>query len=475
MERPLHYQTLTEIAARLARREMSATELTEHFLARIEALDGTLNAFRLVTTDRAMEAAAEADRRRLAGETGPLLGIPFAAKDLFDVRGLATTAGTRLLETSRAAANATVIERLERAGMTLLGKTNTVQFAYGGVGINHDHGTPHNPWQETHHVPGGSSSGSAVSVAAGMAPSALGTDTGGSVRIPAALCGVTGLKTTVGRVSRAGVYPLSWTLDSVGPLARSVEDAALVYDAMQGEDPSDATTAGRPANAACPGLADGVRGLRLAYAESVFWDDAQADVAAAVRAGKEVFEEAGAVVSSIEFREAEEARALNSRGLIIAGEAWTVNRRFMEEHFDDLDPIVAHRMIKGKSVSAEEYLGVMLEVHRLRCRLGATFEKVDALLVPTTPIAALPLAAVDLDTARYSEHNLLYLRNTAIGNVLNLCGVSVPCGFTTLGLPVGLMIYAPPFREDLALRIGHRFQQRTDWHLRTPLLGWAAR
>ena len=269
-EVPLHYQTISELAQQIQRRTLSPMALTEHFMARIAALDGRLGAFRLVTRERALAEAEAAEAALRAGRSvGPLHGIPYALKDLFDVRGAPTTAGSHLLADNIAAEDAFVVTRLAQAGMILLGKTVTVQFAFGGVGINHHHGTPHNPWHTTPHVPGGSSSGSAVAVAAGLAPVALGTDTGGSVRIPAALCGITGLKTTVGQVSRTGVFPLSATLDSVGPLARTAEDAALVYQAIRGRDARDPSTVLMEQDVLA-GLADGVRGLRLAFAESVF-------------------------------------------------------------------------------------------------------------------------------------------------------------------------------------------------------------
>ena len=235
MTESLHFASLSELSARLARGELSSRELVECFAARIEALDPTLNALRLPLLDEARHQADARDAERAAGRTrGPPHGLPYLAKDLFDVAGTATTAGSPLLEGTRAEAHACVIERLQDAGMVLLGKTNTVQFAYGGAGVNSQHGTPWNPWAREHHLPGGSSSGSGVAVAAGLAPMGLGTDTGGSVRIPASLCGITGLKTTVGRVSRAGVYPLSWSLDSVGPLARSVADCVAAFDIMNG-------------------------------------------------------------------------------------------------------------------------------------------------------------------------------------------------------------------------------------------------
>jgi aspartyl-tRNA(Asn)/glutamyl-tRNA(Gln) amidotransferase subunit A len=232
---PLHYQTITALGALIRKGEITCVELVQHFISRINRLEDKLNAYRLLCVERALDRAKVADRAFEKGKDhGPLQGIPYAVKDLIDVKGLSTTAGAKIFEQHIADEDAAVIRMLDQAGMILLGKANMVQFAFSGVGINHDHGTPHNPWSKTHYLPGGSSSGSGVAVAAGLVPMALGTDTGGSVRVPAALCGTTGLKTTVGQVSRAGVYPLSWSLDSVGVLARSVEDAALVYQSIRG-------------------------------------------------------------------------------------------------------------------------------------------------------------------------------------------------------------------------------------------------
>jgi aspartyl-tRNA(Asn)/glutamyl-tRNA(Gln) amidotransferase subunit A len=471
----LPYQSVAELGRRLRTGELSPVALTEIFLARIEDLDGALGAYQLVSPDRALAAARAAQAALESGQDlGPLHGIPYAAKDLFDVRGLPTTAGTRLLADNIARADSTAVARLARAGMILLGKTKTVQFAYGGAGINRDLGTPHNPWHRTHHLPGGSSSGSAVGVAAGMAPMALGSDTGGSVRIPAALCGITGLKTTVGQVSRAGVYPLSSSLDSVGPLTRNVEDAALVYEALQGPDAGDDTTHGRPLADAMTGLRDGVEGLRIGIAETVFWNDAHPEVTATVRTAAEVFEGLGAHVHSMDFPAAADAVALNPRGLVIAAEAYAVNRRFVDEHYDELDPIVASRMVKGREVSAADYVQTTLDWKRLRVEAVRQLQDVDAVLCPTTPIPACTLAEANGDMEVYSHRNLMYLRNTAIGNILDLCGLSVPCGFTADGLPIGLMIYGIPFHEDKVLRIGHAYQQATTWHLQRPDLRWAS-
>ena len=466
--------SIPELGRRLRAGETSAEALARHYLDRIDALDPKLNAFRLVCRERAIAQAQAADVQRRAGiDLGPLHGIPFAVKDLFDVRELPTSAGSRLLEGAVAGADATVVRRLTRAGMVLLGKTNTVQFAFGGAGVNHDHGTPHNPWHETPHLPGGSSSGSAVAVSAGLAPMALGSDTGGSVRIPAAFCSLTGLKTTVGRVSRARVYPLSFTLDSVGPLGLGVEDAALVYQAMHGPDPLDDTTLPHTAHDVLERLHAGVEGLRLAFAESVFFEDVEPEVEDAVRACGAVFESLGARVERIDFPPAEAALRINPRGLVIAAEAYAINRRLIEERFDDLDPVVAFRMIKGREVPAHEYIETMRARAALRDEARSLMHDVDALLAPTVMMPPPPLGSADRDPRAYSEANLKCLRNTAVGNLLDLCALSVPCGFSPAGLPIGLMIYAKPFDEARLLRIGQAFQSVTDWHRRSPDLSFA--
>jgi aspartyl-tRNA(Asn)/glutamyl-tRNA(Gln) amidotransferase subunit A len=474
-KRSLHYQTIADLADGIRSGDLSSTHLTEKLLDRIASLEGRLNAFKLPCPERALEQAREADQRLSNGnDLGLLHGIPYAVKDLFDVNGLPTAAGFNLLEGNTAADDSQAIRRLSRSGMVLAGKTNTVQFAFGGVGINHHHGTPHNPWNQAHYVPGGSSSGSAVAVAAGLVPMALGTDTGGSVRIPASLCGTVGLKTTVGRISRAGVYPLSWTLDSVGVFSRSVEDAALVYQCLQGADVNDDITLAVAPHDAIKEMKSGVRGLRLAFAESAFWEDADPEVASAVRACGPVFEELGADVSSIDFEEAQRARGLNPGGVIIASEAYLLNQKWLMAHFDEMDPVVAHRMIMGKDISAGQYLETTYMARQLRAQACRTLENIDALLVPTTLIPAKPVAEIDTDVDNYLAYNARYLSNTSIGNILNFCGLSVPCGFTAGGMPIGLLIYGKPFREDVVLRIGYAFQQATDWHHRLPDLSWAA-
>jgi aspartyl-tRNA(Asn)/glutamyl-tRNA(Gln) amidotransferase subunit A len=471
----LAFEGIGSLAGKIRQGGVSPVALTEELLARIDALDPRLHAFIALTRERALGQAHAAESALRAGhDLGPLHGIPYAAKDLYDVAGLPTTAGTRVLKDNVAAADCAAVRRLSAAGMVLLGKTHTVQFAFGGVGINHDHGTPHNPWHRVPHAPGGSSSGSGVAVAAGLVPMALGTDTGGSVRIPAALCSTVGLKTTVGRISRAGVYPLSFTLDSVGPLTRSVEDAALVYQALQGPDFDDETTVGVPHSDVLGDLRRGVRGLRIAFGETVFFDGVDAEVDKAVRQAGQVFRGLGAHVDSMAVPEAAEAMAEQRRALMVAAEALTVNGHLLDKHLDALDPIVTSRMGMGRTFPATDYVAVLRQWAALRRRVLRTLADVDALIVPATMIPARPVSVIDATPESYSEHNGKYLRNTALGNTLNLCAVNLPCGFSAEGLPIGLMIYAKPFDEAMALRVAWAYEQATDWKTRRPDLTWAA-
>ena len=469
----IHYLTISDLTGRYRNHSLSPVEVTRHLLERIQQFDPRLKSFLHLTPERALKEARQAEQAWLKrDDPGPLCGVPYAVKDLFDVQGVPTTAGTRLRKDAVAGSDSWAVQRLTRAGMVLIGKTQTVQFAYGGVGINHDQGTPHNPWKQSPHVPGGSSSGSAVAVASGLVPAALGTDTGGSVRIPASLCGLVGLKTTVGRVGRSGVYPLSSRLDSIGPLTRSVEDAALIGRGLQGIDPGDETTHPVPAADWLAGLKAGLAGLRLGLVETVFFDQADPEVEAAVREARIILGSAGAVVESLDLPEAAEVFQNSYTPLITAAEACVVNNAFLERHFDELDPVIAQRMIKGRLLSAVDYRSTWKEWELLRARVSHRLQGFDALIVPTTPLPAAPLEVVDQSLESYYAYNARYLRNTFIGNILNFCAVSLPCGFTRRGLPIGLMIYAQPFKEALALRIAYAYEQSTDWHRRRPELSW---
>ncbi len=385
----LHFMPASSLAGQIRSGALSPVALCEHLLDRIRLLDPTLNAFRLVAADRALAAAEAAARQIGAGQyLGPLHGIPYAAKDLFDVAGLPTTAGSRALEGNVPVTDSTVSARLAQAGMVLLGKTNTVEFAFGSVGINHSHGTPHNPWSSVHHVPGGSSSGSAVAVAAGLTPLATGTDTACSVRTPAALCGVVGLKTTVGRISRAGVYPLSGTLDSVGPIGRSVRDVAQVFMAMQGADPADRSTIGVAPLDVLATLDDGVDGLRVGFAEGLLFEDLDADVERTVRACSAVFEELGAKVSSVGFGAAAEVMARPS--VISLVEGYVVNAALLEQRPGDLDPVVRDRMLPGGIVRAIDYRRALNALVPLRRQHAGRRSRSSASMPTLLPTCSLP-------------------------------------------------------------------------------------
>lgn len=468
----LHFASATQLARRMRDGELSPLALCEHFLDRARALNPALNAYRLLAEDRALAAARAAELQLRRGiHLGPLHGVPYVTKDLFDVAGLPTTAGSHTLENNIAREDASVTRRLAAGGMVLLGKTNTVEFAFGSVGVNHSHGTPHNPWARAHHVPGGSSSGSAVAVAAGLTPLATGTDTACSVRAPAALCGVVGLKTTVGRISRHGVYPLSTTLDSVGPLARTVEDAACLFDLMQGPDVGDPSTAHVATLDVLRTLQDGVAGMRVGIAEGLLFEDLDPEVERAVRGCADVFRDLGATVTSVDFTEAGAVMATPS--VISQVEGYTVNAAHLEQQPQELDPVVRERMAPGGEVTAVDYRRALDALVPLREQAERRFDVVDVLLAPTCMIAAMPVNEVDRDFQTYMSYAGRYLRNCFVGNLLNLCAVSVPCGFTAAGLPIGLMIYARVFREDTALRVAQAFEQVAGWHSTRPDLDWA--
>lgn len=465
---PFGFETISELAEAFASRRLSPLDYTTGLLARIEALDPALGAFVGLTRERALAEAEAAEDAIARGTAGPLAGVPYAAKDIFDVAGQATMAGTRLLADNVARDDCAVVRKLKQAGMALLGKTHTAQLASTTVGINHDLGTPHNPWHSVPHVPGGSSNGSAVAVAAGLVPMALGSDTGGSVRAPASLCGAVGLKTTVGRISRAGVFPLSATYDSIGPLTRSVADAALVYQVMNGPDPHDETTRQVKPHTVLNDLQAGVAGLRVVFAEGVPFEDLDPQVERAVRASGPVFRELGAEVTGRDMPELDELAVLPERFAALNAEAYAANRRLLEEQTEHLDPVVFW-MAKGKDIADDECRAVLEKLAKLQARLLETLGEVDALLVPTTPIPARPVDEVDANHGAFAGR---YGRNTMFANLLGLCAVSLPCGLTDAGLPIGLMIAAKPFREDLALRLAYAYEQATDWHRRHPDLAW---
>ena len=452
---------VAELSRAFVDRMLSPVDVVDALLERIRKRNGALHAYIAVYEADARLAAEAADKAFRAGHrVGPLHGVPIALKDLVELEGRVTTGGSKVWAERVSPVTATLAERLFAAGMIVLGKTHTVEFAMGSFGTNTHLGTPRNPWDpRVHRTPGGSSSGSGVAVAAGLAPVAIGTDTGGSVRIPAAWCGIVGLKVTAGRISTHGVLPLSTTLDTPGPLARSVEDAALIFRVLNGPDPRDPQTLAWTPLDPLPQLRRGVAGLRLAVMPAVERAGVADEVLFAYEAAVDTLARLGAriVRPSLPHRFGDYAAAT---GRIIGAEGY----RFVGDLVDDMtlpvDPHVRPRIQLGRGVSAREYLTTLAERDEHRREFAAALGDVDALLTPTAQTPALPIDEVDQSgTAAYF---------TRAGNYLGLCGLAVPSGFTAAGLPTSLQILCHPGQEATALRIAWAYEQATDWKARRP-------
>ena len=452
------------LAERLRAGELSASALVDVYLRRIRRHDAKLHAFVEVYEDDARAAAEAADRTLRAGtRSGPLQGIPIALKDLLEVAGRVTTGGSQVWRDRVSTVTATVVNRLVAAGMVPIGKTQMVEFAFGSWGTNVQMGAPWNPWDmRTHRVPGGSSSGSGVAVASALAPAAIGSDTGGSVRIPAGLCGITGLKVTAGRVSNHAVLMLSDTLDTIGPMTRDVEDAALLFDALQGPDPLDAQTLGVPPIDPLTDLKAGVAGLRLAVLPDDELGEIDPEVGRAFRAALAVYRDLGARIDTLPLPVGYTALA-DRTGQLIAAEGFTLHRAHIERDDLPFDPDVRKRLRGGKPLLAADYIEIANERRRLGPAIDRLLRDFDALLLPTTPIPAVPLAEVDQSKAPMS-------RLTRPINFLGLCGLALPCGFSGEGLPLSLQIVGRAFDEARILRVGWAYEQATDWRKRRPPL-----
>ena len=454
----------TELAAAITARKLSPVEVTEAFLARIGAQDQQLHAYIDIYADEAKLAAEAADKATRSGhQIGPLHGVPIALKDLIDLEGRVTTGGSAVWRERRSPGTATLAKKLIAAGMIVLGKTHTVEFAMGGWGTNHHMGTPWNPWDmQVARTPGGSSSGSGVAVASAMAPWAIGTDTGGSVRLPASWCGITGLKTTVGRVSCHGILPLAPSLDTPGPMARSAEDAALLFSVMQGVDPLDRLTlSAPPPTDPFATLRRGVKGLRLARMPVSERDGCDPEMLAAYDGALETLARAGAEIVDIALPIAF-ADATTATGRIIGSEAYRLTGALVDDPALPIDPAVRPRIQLGRDIRAHEYLAALAERDRMKADFLGALERagIDALLTPTTQTAAIPNEAVDQNTTP--------AHFTRVFNLLEMCALAVPSGFTNADLPLSLQIACRPYDEAMALRIGWAYQQATDWHMRRP-------
>lgn len=450
-----------DLARRIGTRALSPVDVVEAYLARIGREDPRLHAYTEVYADDARLAARGAEAAIRSGHAvGPLHGVPVALKDLIELEGRIVSGGSQAWAGRRATRTATLARRLVASGMIVLGKTHTVEFAMGGWGTNTRRGTPWNPWDPGRaRTPGGSSSGSGVAVAAGLAPWAVGTDTGGSVRLPASWCGITGLKTTIGRVSTHGVLPLSPTLDTPGPMARSVEDVALLYSVMQGADPLDPLTRGLAYVDPMPTLKRGVRGLRLARMPEVERKHASADVLAAYDRSLAEFEQLGAEIVPVHlpFLFADVA-GFNLR--IMAAESYALYASLIDDEAAPLDPHVRPRIAAGRDITSAAYIEALRMRDTMKAQFAAAMEGIDALLTPTTMTTAVPVDQVD--QAKAPAHY------TRFANYLDLTALALPNGIAPDGLPTSLQIVCRASDEATALRVGWAFQDATDWHLRTP-------
>lgn len=465
------FAPITEQAALLRSGRLSPVELTRAYLDRIAKLDPTLRAFITVDGDRALAAARALEGEAAAGAwRGPLHGIPLAHKDLFLIEGLPTSCGTRTADYFVGAPPCTAVARLAAAGAITLGKLNMTELALGPFGDNAHHGDVQNPWR-LGHVSGGSSSGSGAAVAAGLAAGALGTDTGGSIRLPAACCGVVGLKPTYGLVSRAGVMPLSWSYDHVGPLARTTRDAALLLGLIAGHDPLDATSSRRPVPDYLAALDGSVKGLRVGAAGGFYAERLDPAVAGALAEAVGVLRELGAAVDPVTVPDPKPIVAMCSTPMVRA-ECVAVHSRLLKERPGELQPTVRDRMTPGLTVSAYEYLqGQRLRARFTREFLDAVFSRIDVLVTPTIPEPAPALAQVKAGTsgdviARMGR----FSRLTRPFNALGLPALSIPAGTSTDGRPIAMQLVGRPFDEAVLLRLGEAYERATAWHRRRPAI-----
>ena len=444
--------TITTASESLRLRKLSSVELTSTALKRIAKHDSTLKTFITITADQAMEQARKADEERAAGHIrGPLQGIPVAVKDLFYTRGVLTTCGSRLHENFVPEYSAAVVEKLEAAGAVMLGKLNMHELAYGITSANPHYGAVRNPWNQEH-SPGGSSGGSGAAVATGMVYAAMGSDTGGSIRIPASFCGTVGLKPTYGRVSRYGTFPLGYSLDHMGPLTRSVRDSAIVLNAIAGHDPRDEASSRRPPVDFVPDEGCSIRGLRIGFPENGYFERLDGDVESAVRGAIARAQSLGAVVLPVRIPD---LAALNAVArVVLLAEASAVMEPFLDQR-QKFGADVMALLDQGRLVPAVDYVNAQ----RLRKQMQREFHKlwstVDCIVAPATPNVAPRIGDKTVRLGGQDEDVRLATTRFARGiNALGVPALSMPCGLSSAGLPIGLQIIGAAFQEPLILRLG---------------------
>ena len=452
-----------ETSELLRKRKLSPVELTKKCLAQIEKLNPTLNAFITVTAESALVQAHSAEDEIGRGHwRGPLHGIPLALKDLIDTAGVRTTAASAVFKDRVPIEDAEVVRRLKNAGAVLLGKNNLHEFAYGGSSMISYYGEVHNPW-DSGCIAGGSSGGSAASVAAGLVHGAVGTDTAGSIREPAALCGMVGLKPTYGRVSARGVIPLSMSLDHVGPIARTVSDAAVMLQAIAGYDAKDMNSADMPVPDYPAVFRQQSKPARIGIPRKFFYEDLDPEIASAVEEALGVLRTLGGDLHEIELDVPTDRR-------LQTAESYAYHAEFVSRSPELYQPETLRRIRKGEEIGSEEIEKGRRELQKMREEIKRVFENGDVLVTPTTPISAPTIVELKRNPELLRPREILLLRNTRPVNVWGLPAISIPCGFTDAGLPMGLQIIGPHWREDQVLQLAYAYEQATDWHKRLPAL-----
>jgi len=463
----LAYKSVGELAPLLESGELSPVDLTQSSLDRIAQLQSTLNAFLEVWEESALEDARVAEAEIAAGRyLGPLHGIPVGLKDLIDVAGAKTTGGSRVLANNMATFDATVVAKLRSAGAIFMGKLNLVEFALGFTGLNSHTGDVKNPWNNER-ITAGSSSGSAAAVTAGMLPVSLGSDTGGSIRMPAALCGIAGLKPTYGRVSRAGVLDLSWSMDHVGPMTRTTQDCALMMNVLAGHDSRDPASSAQPVPDFTEDLNGGLNGLKIGVPTDYFFDDfVDPEIGASVHASIELMSANGAEVVELSMPWVDKGRAINLG--VLLPEAVSVHEKMLAKNAEQYTPAVRSRIQAGFNIPAIDYIRAKRARLWFNQQMATSMKRIDVLITPSVPIQTPTIAECTPSNGNPGGGGEIPMF-TGVFDVTGQPSHSIPCGYTEDGMPIGMMITGHPFDEKTVLRVGHAYEQLTDWQQRPPM------
>ncbi len=465
----LCYLSAGQLSRLIGDGEVSPVEVVEAHLARIDALEPVLNSFITLLPDQAMAIARRAEEEIRAGQhRGPLHGVPLGLKDLYYVRGVRNTSGSRIYDTFVPDYDCTIAARFRDAGAILLGKLNLHQFAYGPTGENPDYGNMHNPW-DPELLAGGSSGGSGSAAAAGECTLTMGSDTGGSIRIPSSLCGLAGLKPTYGRLSRYGLTPLSWCLDHPGPMCRTVEDCALVMNAVAGYDPNDPASANVPVPDYTRALTGDIGGLRVGVPREYFEEPLDPQVEQAVRRAIDLLGEMGATVVEVSWPMYKRAGAISTA--ILMAEATAYHSKLVRTRGAQMDPNVRMRIEAGFFISAADYIQAQQARTLFDRQSRDLFNNVDILAGPTEPVTAPRIGSTSVQIGDATVGSTAALTQyTRAFNLNGFPAMTVPCGFSHDGLPIGLQLAGKPFDEETVLRAAHAYEQATDWHNRRPPL-----